>query len=99
MEISFVAAAAFISLDASGKVEKARIAMGAVAPKPMRAKSAEAMLVGEALSPQLIEAAADAAAQATTPINDVRASAAYRRHLAKVLVKRTLEDCQQQLSE
>jgi carbon-monoxide dehydrogenase medium subunit len=73
---------------ANGKCERARIALGAVAPVVLRAKQAESMLEGEALSPPLIEAAAHRAAEEASPIDDVRASAEYRRHTVHVLTRR-----------
>ncbi len=69
---------------------KARIALGSVAPTVFRAKDAEAMLEGEALTAALIEAAARAAADACQPIDDLRASAEYRRHTVHVLTRRLL---------
>ncbi len=69
---------------------KARIALGSVAPTVFRAKDAEAMLEGEALTAESIEAAARAAAEACRPIDDLRASAEYRRHTVHVLTRRLL---------
>lgn len=74
-----------------GVCERARIAMGAVAPTPVRAKSAEALLTEKELSEQLIQEAAEAAAAESTPINDLRASAGYRKRMVGVLVKRALQ--------
>ena len=72
----------------NGKCSRARIALGAVGPTVFRAKEAESMLEGEALSPALIEAAAQEAAAAASPIDDVRASAEYRHHAVGALTKR-----------
>jgi carbon-monoxide dehydrogenase medium subunit len=71
-----------------GTCTTARIALGAVAPTVRRATKAEAMLTGQALSPALIEAAARQAAEEAEPIDDVRASAEYRRHGVHVLTRR-----------
>lgn len=68
-----------------------RVALGAVAPKVIHAASAEAWLEGKTITP---EAMAEAGQQAVTdakPINDFRASAAYRRDLIAVLTRRALE--------
>lgn len=73
-----------------GVCGKVRIALGSVSAAPMRATAAEAMLEGRALSADLVEAAAEAAEQACSPIDDVRASAAYRRKMVRVLVRRLL---------
>lgn len=74
----------------AGKCTKARIALGAVAPMVKRATAAERMLVGEPLTPALIEAAARRAVEEAEPIDDVRASAEYRRHGVHVLTRRLL---------
>lgn len=71
-----------------GRCARARIALGAVAPIVFRAREAEAMLEGQALTPALIDAAAQKAADLSRPIDDVRASAEYRRHSVRVLTRR-----------
>lgn len=68
----------------------ARIALASVAPFPLRVRPAEAMLEGNPLTGEAIDAAADAASRACAPIDDPRASADYRRHMAGVLVRRLL---------
>lgn len=73
---------------AQGRCVHARIALGAVAPIVFRAVRAEAMLEGEALTPALIDAAARAAAEESAPIDDIRASAEYRRQMVRVLTRR-----------
>jgi carbon-monoxide dehydrogenase medium subunit len=69
---------------------RARIALGAVAPVPLRAAAAEARLEGEAITPALIDEAADLAVPACSPISDQRGSAEFRLHLVRVLTRRTL---------
>ena len=73
---------------AGGTCTMARIALGAVAPVVFRAREAEAVLEGKALTPALIDEAAAAAAAAATPIDDVRASAEYRLHTVEALTRR-----------
>lgn len=73
-----------------GKCEMARIALGAVAPVVLRAKKAEAMLDGQALTSELIAEAAVTAAGECSPIDDVRASAEYRLHTVEALTRRLL---------
>jgi len=73
---------------AGGRCSRARIALGAVAPMVVRAPKAEAMLEGVALTPALIEDAARQAVEECTPIDDIRATAAYRRHCVHVLTRR-----------
>jgi carbon-monoxide dehydrogenase medium subunit len=94
MEISFVSVAARITLADDGEtIQTARIALGAVAPTPIRVPAAEQLLEGERLSAEMIKHAARLAVQATDPISDVRASAEYRRHLVEVMVQRAIEAC------
>lgn len=88
--LAVVNAAAWVRLR-QGVVEEARIALGAVAPTPLRARAAENLLRGEPPDPRRLEAAAEAAAEETRPISDMRASADFRRHLSRVLVRRALE--------
>jgi carbon-monoxide dehydrogenase medium subunit len=75
----------------SKQVQHVRIALGAVAPVAMRAHKAEAELFESTLSAGSIAAAAAAAAAESSPIDDFRASASYRRRMVEVLVKRGLE--------
>ncbi len=81
-----------VLLDFAGNVvTEARLAFGAVAPTIVRAPAAEAALLGRPLDPAQIEEAARLIPQAIRPIDDVRASAAYRRHLAGVITRRALQ--------
>lgn len=79
-----------------GRCGRVRIALGAVAPKPFRAREAERALEGQFFSPDLAGRAADLAAEASSPITDVRGSAEYRRAMVKVLVRRGLLGAWQQ---
>jgi len=72
----------------SGLCKRIRIALGAVAPKPIRARQAEGLLNGNALSPDSINKAAELASSESDPISDFRASASYRRELVKTLLVR-----------
>jgi carbon-monoxide dehydrogenase medium subunit len=69
-----------------------RIALGAVAPRPLRARAAEDILRNRPLTPAAIAEAARLAADATSCIDDVRGSAGYRRRVTEVLVRRLLSD-------
>lgn len=89
--ISIVSVAMTLRLE-QGKVERARIALGAVAPVAMRAVEAESVLQGEPLSDGAIAAAAMAAAKEARPIDDFRAGGAYRRRMVETLVKRGLNE-------
>jgi carbon-monoxide dehydrogenase medium subunit len=68
-----------------------RVVLGAVAPTPIRARKAEEVLRGRKLNEELIEKAAQAAADESRPISNVRASAGYRRDMVRVLTRRALE--------
>jgi CO/xanthine dehydrogenase FAD-binding subunit len=72
-----------------------RLALGAVAPTPIRARSAESRLEGASLDAATIRAAAAAAADDARPIDDVRASAWYRRELLRNMTERMLTDVAQ----
>lgn len=89
LDIAVVGVAAQLTI-AEGRCVKARIALAAVAPVPLRARQAEARLEGEAVTPALIEEAAQLAVEASSPISDQRGSAEFRRHLVRVLTRRTL---------
>ena len=92
LDISTIAIAFAAHRDAEGRLQEVRLALGAVAPIPMRARRAEALLEGKALDPALAEAAAQAAADEAQPIDDVRASAWYRKELLHNMTRRMLSD-------
>jgi aerobic carbon-monoxide dehydrogenase medium subunit len=89
LDIAVVGVASQLALRA-GVCAKARIALASVAPVPLRAAAAEDALVGQPVTPALIERAAELAVQAARPISDQRGSADFRRHLVRVLTRRTL---------
>ena len=76
---------------ADGKCQQARIALGSVAPTPIRVTEAEETLNGQKLDEKTIARAAEAAAESVKPITDVRSTAVYRKEMVKVLVKDALE--------
>ncbi len=78
MAIAIVGVAANLELE-EGRVKRATIALGAVAPTVFRAGNAESELEGRPLTQTSIAAAAKAAMAECKPIDDLRASAAYRR--------------------
>jgi CO/xanthine dehydrogenase FAD-binding subunit len=89
LDIAVVGVASQLTL-ANGVCAKARIALAAVAPVPLRATAAEQTLEGQAVTPERIARAADLAVEAARPISDQRGSADFRRHLVRVLTRRTL---------
>ena len=78
---------------------QARIALGAVGPTVFRAKDAEKMLTGAPMSEELIEEVAQIAMKQSNPIDDLRASADYRRHSVHVLTRRLITQAWQSLPE
>ena len=72
--------------------EAAGIALGSVAPIAFRAKKAESVLAGARLSKEIIQKTAATAAEEARPIDDVRATCAYRKKMVAVLVRRSLEN-------
>jgi CO/xanthine dehydrogenase FAD-binding subunit len=74
----------------SNKIEFARLALGAVAPKPMRAANTEAYLQGKKPLDRFIIRAAELAVTEIKPISDQRASEAYRSEISFVLIQRAL---------
>jgi carbon-monoxide dehydrogenase medium subunit len=93
MDIAIVNAAAAIQWDDEHRCTAARLAVGAVAPYPMRVRKAEAVVHGQVLTREVIQNAADAAVLEIHPITDVRASSEYRREITRVLVRRAIEEC------
>ncbi len=82
-----------IGLKMSGKVcRTVKIVLGAVAPVPLRVESAEVALIGQSPTPDHITHAAKLAAEACSPIDDVRGSAWYRRRMVEVLTQRGLQE-------
>jgi carbon-monoxide dehydrogenase medium subunit len=91
-DICIVNLAVFAVPDAAGRNwEEVRIALGAVAPTPVRARNAEDALRGQAIEGQSVKDAAQLAAEKDArPITDIRGSAKYRRAMVRVLVGRAL---------
>ena len=74
-----------------GKINEARVALGAVGPVPFRAEKTEALLAGQTLTTELMREAGEMAAGECVPIDDIRGSAWYRKRMVKVHVRRNLE--------
>ena len=91
--ISVVHAAVIVDFAADKQsVQSARITLGSVAPVIVNAQSAEVYLAGKSLSVETIAETARLAAADSSPIDDVRGSAVYRREMVRVMVKRALEN-------
>lgn len=87
-----VSAAAIVTLDRARKIfTDVRIAMGSVGTTPIRAKEAEAVLRGQPVKAEALREAAEKAKEAVDPVSDFRGSAAYKKEMAGVFVRRALE--------
>jgi len=88
-DLATVGVAVSITLGAGdGVCQDIRIALGAAAPTPMRAKKAEAVLRGKKITDNLLKEAGEVASTGAEPISDIYASEGYRRELVRVLVTR-----------
>ncbi len=91
LDISAVSIGFSATLD-SGRLSDVRLAFGAVGPTPVRGRATEAVLEGAALDTALIAKAAATARDEVKPIDDLRASAWYRRELVHNLLGKVLSD-------
>lgn len=89
MELAIVGVAAMVSLR-DGVCSEVKMALGAVAPTPIRATKAEAVLRGKPFKSDLIKKASETASEEARPISDIRASAEYRKEMVRVLSERAL---------
>jgi aerobic carbon-monoxide dehydrogenase medium subunit len=87
-----VSAAAVLTLDKTKKnIADVRIALGSVGVTPIRATAAEAVLRGQPLKTEAFAEAGEKAKEAVDPVSDFRGSAAYKKDMAAVFVRRALE--------
>lgn len=91
-DIAIVGVAASLVISRNGSATNVRIALGAVGPTPLRAVKAEAFLEGQVIDEEKFKRAGEIAREECTPIDDVRASAMYRKRLVEVLTKRALKE-------
>ena len=87
-----VAVCALVKKAADGSCEDVRIGLTNMASVPLRATAAESALRGQPLDADRIAAAAEQAAEGTDPPGDLNATPDYKRHLARVLCRRVLEE-------
>jgi len=93
MEIAIVGVGVAIHLNGSDRiVSECRIAMSSVAPTPLRARRGEAIFTNQEIGDQLIEEAAEVAAEEANPISDVRATRGYRLDMIRVLCRRAVRE-------
>ena len=91
-DLAIVGTAARLTLDGRGCVQSVRIALGAVAPTPMRALDAERILMGKHPDGDLLEQSAAVASEESKPISDQRATAEYRREMVRVWTRHALTE-------
>jgi carbon-monoxide dehydrogenase medium subunit len=97
LDIAVVGVASQLTM-ANGRCARARIALASVAPTPVRATAAERALEGQPVTAELIERAATLAVEAAKPISDQRGSIEFRKHLVRVLTRRTLVTARERAS-
>jgi carbon-monoxide dehydrogenase medium subunit len=91
MDLAYVGVAvAYVIGEKEQRCEGVRIVLGAVAPTPMRARAAEAILEQQIITEELAARAGDEAAKECKPISDVRSSAEYRREMVRAMTKRAI---------
>lgn len=88
--ISLISVAVWLQRDGD-KIREVRIALGAVAPRPLRALRAEEILRGQLFNETNLKEAARVASEECAPISDLRASANYRKRMVSVYTRRMLE--------
>jgi aerobic carbon-monoxide dehydrogenase medium subunit len=95
-DLAVVGVAALVVMEEE-VLKDVKIALGAVAPTPIRARKAEEILRGRKLDQRLLEKSGHAASDEAKPIDDIRGSADYRRQLVAVLTKRAITQAIQQV--
>ncbi len=92
-DFALIGVAAVVTLDDNGRCEEARIVLMSAGDRPMEANQAVELLKGQKPTEEAVRAAADKAATADIdPGGDIHATAEFRRHLANVLTRRTLQE-------
>jgi aerobic carbon-monoxide dehydrogenase medium subunit len=87
-----VSVAASLRVGEDAQCEDVRVALGAAATTPVRARNVETALRGQRLTPQVIEDAAVLVRDEVDPLDDLRGSAAYKREMARVWTRRALQE-------
>jgi CO/xanthine dehydrogenase FAD-binding subunit len=97
MDIAVASSGVSITLDGSGNISAARVALGAVAATPLMVPAAATVLIGKPAGAEAFAEAGEAAGAAASPIDDMRGGVAQRRHLSKILTVRALEGALQRI--
>ena len=90
MEVTITGCAASVDLDEEKKVTRARLVYTSVAPIPVRVRAAEEAVEGKWASVNTVQEAGALARRGVTPIDDMRAPAAYRSEVVEILTRRAL---------
>ncbi|MEO6397323.1 MAG: xanthine dehydrogenase family protein subunit M [Tepidiformaceae bacterium] len=99
MDIAVASAGARLALDGQGRIESARVAIGAVAATPLMVPAAAQALNGNLPTEETFAAAGEAAEALATPIDDMRGSVAQRNQLVRVLTIRALRGALKRIQE
>ena len=100
MDIAVAGVASFVALEPGTRnCTEARISLASVAPTPVRARAAEALLENKEITAELVREAGEKAVEASSPIDDVRGTVEYRKELVRVLTRRTLLMCMESLGQ
>jgi carbon-monoxide dehydrogenase medium subunit len=97
-DFAMVGAAAVVRVE-DGRITEARVALTGVSDVPVRAADAEAVLAGSLPTDDALSEAAEQTAKTLSPPSDLHGSSAYRRHLARVLIKRTVRRAAERAEE
>ncbi len=89
-DFAIAGTAAVVTLGGDGLISEARVSLFGVADVPLRASEAESALVGQTPTVETFELAADAATRGLTPASDLHGSAAFRRQVARVTMRKAL---------
>ncbi len=92
IDFPILGVAAAVRLDGDGTCTHARVVLGAVAPRPVEAAGAEEVLVGQQLTPEVIDAAAQAAWKPARPLDNADLTISYRKQMVRVYVARALKE-------
>ncbi|MFQ5684004.1 MAG: FAD binding domain-containing protein [Candidatus Binatia bacterium] len=98
-DFAVVAAAVQLTVDGNGRCTEARVAVSGAGATPLRIRGAEETLGGNDLKTEVLDTAAARVPDEVQPISDLKGSEAYRREMARVFVRRALEDAWSRVKE
>jgi carbon-monoxide dehydrogenase medium subunit len=98
MDLAIISVAALITLD-EGRCSEAKICLGTAGPTQVRARKAEGILRGKPWSAELVTEASEMASGEVQPRSSIRASAEYRKEMARILTARALNQAREEIAE